>query len=173
MTTQHALVEHLIHLRDRDDRAALAVLRRAAAADPGAMADAFPHVLPWVPEGARQTRAEDSYFLVATLFAIHPDHGGAGNFGATMWRVGTDGNAEPSPSADLRFRRILEAARDDLAAPLRQAIRLAASRTVPVPIDYHRLLSDLLNWEHPERRVQRAWARSYWTPQVSNANEGE
>ncbi len=173
MTPQHALVEHLIRLRARDDRAALAVLRRAAAADPGALSDAFPHVLPWVPERARHSRGEDSYFLVASLFAIHPEHGGGGNFGASMWRIATDGSDEPSPSADLRFRRILEAAREDLAAPLRQAVRLAASRSVPVPVDYHRLLSDLLWWDHPERTVQRAWARAYWTPHVSNTTEGE
>jgi CRISPR system Cascade subunit CasB len=126
-----------------------------------------------VPERARQTRGEDSYFLVASLFAIHPEHAAAGNFGGSMWRIATDGGNEPSPSADLRFRRILEAEREDLAAHLRQAVRLAATRSTPVAIDYHRLLSDLLWWEHPERRVQRAWARAYWTPQVSTANQGE
>lgn len=173
MTTQHPLVDSLIRLRARDDRAALAALRRAATADPGALADAFPYVLPWVPDRARQTRSEDSYFLVATLFAIHPEQGGGGNFGASMWRVATDGGGEPSPSADLRFRRILEAAREDLTTHLRQSVRLAASRTISVPIDYHRLLSDLLQWDHPDRWVQRAWARSYWAPQTSNTNEGE
>ena len=159
-----ALVEHLLELQRRQDRAAFAVLRRAAASEPGRSADAFPLVLPWVPENARQRRDEWAYFLVATLFALHPAHAEAGNFGRTMWRTATEGSEKPNPSADLRFRRLLEADRDDLPGLLRSAVRLAASRAAPPPVNYDLLLTHLLAWNHPDAWVQREWARTYWTP---------
>ena len=164
MTARHPLIGHLVNMVDREDRGALAVLRRAASAEPGCSADSFPHVLPWVPEDARRNGDEDLYFLVATLFAIHPDHRETGNFGATMWRTATDGGAEPNPSADLRFRRILEANRSDLPDLMRQAVRMAATRSSSVAIDYDLLLTQLQSWDHPTRWVQRKWARSYWSP---------
>jgi CRISPR system Cascade subunit CasB len=31
-----------------------------------------------------------------------------------------------------------------------------------VPVNWLQLLRDLGDWEHPDREVQRRWARSFW-----------
>jgi CRISPR system Cascade subunit CasB len=61
---------------------------------------------------------------------------------------------------DRRAAVLLDAHRAELPFRLRQAVRLAASHERP--IDWRRLLADLLRWEHPRRPVQKAWARSYF-----------
>jgi CRISPR type I-E-associated protein CasB/Cse2 len=30
------------------------------------------------------------------------------------------------------------------------------------PVDFEQLFYDLLEWDHPERRVQRTWATAFW-----------
>ena len=63
-----------------------------------------------------------------------------------------------------------------LAHRLRQMVKLADGKSVPV--DWESLLKDLLNWEHPERWVQKKWARSYFgsfkedsDPEISGEND--
>ncbi len=163
--SRHPLVDHLVSTAQRNDRATLAILRRSSPTS----SDAFPHVLPWIPEDDRRGRREDLYFHLAALFAIHPVHAQIGNFGRSMWLIAHDGGGkDPNSSAELRFRRLLEAEQDDLADLLRQAIRLASTRTRPVAVDYDMLLRDILAWDHPDRWVQRSWANAYWTPRDLN-----
>jgi len=38
-----------------------------------------------------------------------------------------------------------------------------------VPIDWPHLLRDLLDWERPDRAVQRDWARGFWGRQIPQA----
>ena len=55
---------------------------------------------------------------------------------------------------------LLDAPLDDLPFRLRQVVALAAS--ADIGINWRSLLGDLLWWDHPARRVQRRWARSYF-----------
>jgi CRISPR type I-E-associated protein CasB/Cse2 len=64
---------------------------------------------------------------------------------------------------------LLSAGQDRLPHLLRQIVRLA--KGAEVPIDYGRLLQDLLAWNSPDHHVQIAWARSYWRNESTASTE--
>lgn len=144
-------VAYLEGLERRGDRGALAKLRRGAGRKPGESVDALPLVVPFLPQGDWDTR---SFFTVGALFALHPEPGGGGNFGATFRALGDH------DSARKRFAALLDAHEDELGEHLRHAVTLARSKGARV--DYRQLLWDLTHWTHPQRFVQLEWARAYW-----------
>ena len=101
---------------------------------------------------------EERYFLVATLFPL-ADGGGEGNLGEALLRA-RDARREAEPGLDRRVEVLLDADEDQLAFRLRQAVRFLHSRRAPV--NWPRLLQDLLGWGHPRRYVQENWARAYF-----------
>jgi len=149
-------VSHLERLRDADDRAALAALRRGLGKPPGAAVEMHRYVVPWLGEQERPWR-DAVHYLVASLFGLHSQPGGAGSMGTAMARVSASTGAE---STERRFIALLNCHGDDLPRHLRQAVSLARAHNVP--IDWHRLLQDLMGWNHSSRYVQRRWARDYW-----------
>jgi CRISPR system Cascade subunit CasB len=162
-TRDVAFIAYLKDLSQRDDRAALAALRRGLGKEPGTAIDAYKHVLRFNP---RQWE-EEWFCLVAALFALHPTdwpvdetHGRRStNFGASLARLwlkreaGRDG-------LERRLVALLNAHREDLPDKLRHAVSLL--RAEEVPVDWLQLLRDLRGWEADNRRVQRSWARAYW-----------
>ncbi len=149
---QERFVGHLERLRDEDDRRALAILRRGVNRQPGTALEMFSLVIPWVPDSRH---AEDSVFLVAALFALHPQPKGQKTLGSAFAQI-----PDASESIEQRFNALLNCHRDDLPYHLRQAVSLLRSKEIPV--DWRRLLRDVLGWEHDSRYVQRAWAREFW-----------
>ena len=95
---------------------------------------------------------------MAALFAYHPDPGGSGNLGQAFRRT-LDPNGD-NTAIERRFTALLTAHPDDLPFYLRQAISFLQSKEVPV--DWHQLFADVLAWGHPDRYVQKQWARSFW-----------
>ena len=148
------LVVWLEKLRDREDRAALAKLRRGLGKRMGTP-EMYPYVVPFLP---KERRNEDLYFLVASLFALHPDAAPRGRGMGEVFRK--IGGGDASESIEKRFVHLLSAHREDVADTLRQAVSLAKSKDVAV--DYHQLMADLLRWDHPDRYVQLRWAKDYW-----------
>lgn len=165
-------------------RALMAELRRAAA-DPLAsygtvqlLGDRLPDSDDW---------DFDAYRLVAALFALHATKlWGRDNrlqiprfykdetrrsFGASLRRlrnqltVGQD-------SLDLRVKALIDANQNDLADPLRGLIQRIATTERPVPIDYARLLHDLIGWEEGDD-IRRTWSRDYWSRHVPYAKTGD
>lgn len=172
---QQRFVEHLGKLASREnpDRAALAALRRVVRVRPGASAEAHRYVVPWIP-GEITGRATDVYYLVAGLFATHPanwstdlDRLWRTNFGASFRRLRDNGGA----SVERRFVALLNSHPDDLPTHLRHAVSLL--RANDVRVDWAQLLADLRQWDHPERYVQRAWARSFWAPTQESDTRAE
>ncbi|MCK9459124.1 MAG: type I-E CRISPR-associated protein Cse2/CasB [Proteobacteria bacterium] len=151
MSERDRFIGHLEALAKREDRGALANLRRGLGKPPGACAAMMPLIVPHLPEDRREHLA---YFLVATLFALHPESARTGNMGTTFRRLGDN------ESAEKRFVALLDSHADELGARLRHAVSLARSKAEP--INYRQLLDDVLGWDHPERVVQLAWARQYW-----------
>ncbi|HYD40347.1 MAG TPA: type I-E CRISPR-associated protein Cse2/CasB [Anaeromyxobacter sp.] len=146
-----AFVTHLEGLARRDDRGALAKLRRGLGRPPGTTVDALPYVVPFLPQDEKGAR---TFFLVAGLFGLHPELGGRGNFGAVFGQLGEH------ESAQRRFVALLDSHEDELPEHLRRAVTLARSKNVAV--EYRKLLRDLTYWSHPHRFVQLEWARAYW-----------
>jgi CRISPR system Cascade subunit CasB len=144
-------VSYLEGLERRGDRGALARLRRGAGRRPGDAVDMLPLVVPFLPPGDWDTEV---FFTAASLFALHPEAGGGGNFGATFRALGD------YDSAKKRFAALLDCHEDELGEHLRHAVTLARSKGAR--IDYRQLLWDLTHWTHPDGFVQLEWARAYW-----------
>lgn len=160
---ERRFVDSLKALAEREDRAALAALRRGMGKPPGGAPEMFPYVVPWVPPNASPWQ-EEPYYLVAALFALHPmdwpaaeeDHRPT-NLGRSFARLA---NASDSASVERRFVALLNCHRDDLPEHLRHAVSLLASHDVP--INWARLLRDIHGWDWEDHPVQRAWARAFW-----------
>lgn len=164
MTESYPFIDYLEGLVTREDRGALAALRRGLGQPPGAVPAMYRYVVPWLPAEARPWQ-EDVYFLVAALFSLHPQPGGVGNLGASFRQAAAKEPATPSEGERIspierRFTVLLASHQDDLPDSLRHAIGYLASKDLPV--DWRQLFQDLPRWGDPSRHVQRDWARAYW-----------
>ncbi len=163
-----------------DERGLLAPLRRAAGKTLATAPDAR-----WVYRlfAGYPNTEDDLLFLVATLIASHrptlrkEQRKADGNLGWTMRMLQRDGGLSDS-SADARMRKLLDARLDfggtnELAHQLMGLVRLASGKGVS--IDWPRLLADLRGWDRDDRKVQKAWARTYFTtaPKNEQPNTGE
>ncbi|MGD9100124.1 MAG: type I-E CRISPR-associated protein Cse2/CasB [Anaerolineae bacterium] len=99
---------------------------------------------------------EEKYFLVATLYPI-AESGGQGSLGEALRRAR---NKDNEKGLNRRVEILLDADEKQLPFRLRQAVRFLHSHRVP--LDWRRLLQDLLSWNSPKRFVQQQWARSYF-----------
>jgi len=121
----------------------------------------YRYVVPYLPPDA-ETWDVSPYFLVAPLFALHqlswPGAEGKRetNFGASFSQMATGESA----SVEKRFTALLNAEPEELGEHLRHAVSLFKAHEAPV--DWFQLPSDVRGWDHPERYVQRRWARMYW-----------
>ena len=108
----------------------------------------------------------DCYYLVASLFALHQiswqgdekfDY--KRNLGASFAKLqaSSDGNE----STEKRFVALLNSHQEDLANHLRHAVSLLKSKEIG--IDWLQLLKDLQRWDNDDRRVQRDWAKAFWS----------
>lgn len=162
-TAAQRFVAMLGELAARQDRAALATLRRALGKPPGTVVEIFTYVVPYLPNEADE-RSAWPFFVVAPLYALHPvdwpanDGSRWRNFGASVALLQ---RRQERPSAGLqeRFRRLLAAEREELPEQLRRLLTLFVPYQVPV--SWLDLLGDLERWDHPERLVQREWARAF------------
>lgn len=153
-------VQRLKELKERD-RGGMAILRRNAGETLSTSRGAAAVFYRLLPPGVAQVQ-EEVFFLVATLYALN-DRTHTGNFGQTMRDVKERSGRD---SIDLRMKVLLDSTFDriqgggELAYRLRQAVKLAASKDVGV--NWPQLIADLSWWAGEQRRVQKAWARSYY-----------
>jgi len=148
----------LRHLRVKQDRGALAALRRGLS--PATVMDAWPVV---ARLGGEIGHPGDSVFVdIAALFATHPEESSARNLGETCRTIAWDpAKGELIDSNERRFRRLLAAdSPADLAGQLRTWVRLASSKGVGM--NYESLFADLWNWRWYADDIRVQWARSFW-----------
>lgn len=141
----------------REDRAVLAALRQGLGQPPGAAPQMYPYVEPWLAK-VHKARLEEVYYLIAALFAYHPQPGGSGTMGhhfASVRKLTANNTA-----IERRFTALLAAHWDDLPFYLRQAVSFLKDKAIPV--NWTQLLTDIQGWEHPNGYVQHRWARAYW-----------
>ncbi len=166
---ERRFVRSLEQLRDEENRAALAALRRGLGKSPAETAEMHRYVLPWISPDAPPWE-EEPYYLIASLFAWHQiswpegDSTEPTNLGASFARLAREVEGE---SVERRFVAMLNCHREDLPAHLRHAVGLLKGREVP--IDWAQLLSDVRHWGRESRSVQLEWARAFW----GAAPEGE
>jgi CRISPR system Cascade subunit CasB len=164
-----SFIDHLHDLEASKDHDALAQLRRGVGKSPGEVPALLVHVVPWLP-AAPWPGLEDAYFLIATLFALHPNTGlpQRTNLGASFARLA---RAMDSGGAERRFMALLNCDRGELSDHLLSAVTLL--RTNDIPVDWRQLLADVLAWQRPQRRVQRAWAAGFWGSMTAGQDGAE
>lgn len=163
--TNADFINYLNGLAKADDKAALAELRRGLGKAPGSVPETYRHVMPFIPAVAMGH--DDSYFIVASLFASYSDSMGNEDMGG-VFRIIKDHSGN---SAEGRFMALLKCHREELPDHLRHAISLASAKGVSV--DWGQLLQDIQGWEDRERSVQRRWASSYWRNETPSENDFE
>lgn len=162
---EERFTKFLERLYERDDRAALAALRRGLGRAPGEASEMHCYVVPRV-QGLNVWQ-ENAYYITAALFALHPGRSwrasdGAQqstNLGASLGKMARK-NKE-SASIERRFVALLNARAEELPTHLRNVVSLLKSKEIS--IDWTQLLKDVNNWNRESRRVQRDWARAFWS----------
>ncbi len=154
--TIHPFINRLQELAQKEERGALAALRRGLGQPPGTAAEMYRYVEPFLPQ-IRSRGQEAAYYLVAALFALHPKSTGVGNFGAQMAQTRSEGSED---ALERRFTALLSAHPDDLPDILRQSVSYLKSKEIP--INWNQLFWDLQNWDDEDRRVQKKWASAFW-----------
>jgi CRISPR system Cascade subunit CasB len=134
-----------------------AKLRRSAGKDLSEAGDVTGLFYRLLPPGT-QVYQEETYFLLATLYPL-ADAGKIENLGASLQRARKMG--VNSKGLDRRVEILLDTEITQLPFRLRQTVRFLKSNRVS--INWVNLLDDLLHWTHPDRLVQRRWARSYFS----------
>jgi len=151
---QKAFIGYLLNLakEGQEDRGALADLRSGLGKEPGEMARVHKHVVPYLPDKSYNDRR---YYVTAALFGSFPKHLSGHSLGAAFRPL-----RAKSDSMEARFVALLNAHPDDLDDHLRHAVSLLKANEQP--LDWFRLLDDLIQWDHPEGRVQLRWARDFY-----------
>ncbi len=160
----YIFIRHLERLYSENQRGALADLRRGLGKPPGTESLTFPHVIPYLPEGLNKQQ-EQSYFLIASLFALHPMSVSDGNFGshcADLGRARGGEDGKPPPNVERRFIALLATPTQSLYRALQPLVNLLKSENIR--ICWVRLLRDLQRWNYADARidVRREWAGEFW-----------
>ena len=161
-TKEHYFIKELEKLKEKEDRAALAALRRGLGQPPGHTPEMHPYVVRFLPKEAYPNSwGEQSYYLVASLYGLHPEKGTGENLGSHFAQT-LVGDAERDKATERRFTALLTAHPDDLAFYLRQAISFLKAKEVKV--NWHQLMRDVLAWGNPDWQpeAQKRWARAFW-----------
>ncbi len=170
-TLDDGFISYLESVLKRDDRAVLAHLRRGLGKEPGTAMEMFPYMARFVQNSYRSE--ENAIFMVASLFGLYPtyswksDEKGRNNLGKSMSFLKDD-----SGSIEKRFVALLNADEEDLPNHLRQIISLLKSKEAP--INWHKLLRDIKQWNRSDRKIQREWAKGFWGfTNTENTEKGE
>lgn len=157
-----AFVASLELLFRRENRAALAALRRGFGKEPWEAPEMYPFVVPHFT-AALTVRAERAFFVTASAFAQHPSSGaesepstGRPNLGRALRQ--SIRSPEQGAGTERRFVALLRADEEDLTEHLWRSVTLLKSREVEM--DWRQFLHDIArsSWD----RVRREWAASFW-----------
>lgn len=162
---QKTFIGYLLNLakEGQEDRGALADLRSGLGKAPGQMIRVHRHVVPYLPE-QRYNDNDRWYYITATLFGSFPKYRKNRSLGAAFQPL-----RAKSGSMEARFVALLNAHPDDLDNHLRHAVSLLKANEQP--LDWFRLLDDLLQWEHPEGYVQLKWAQDFYKSNKSSGGD--
>jgi len=177
---QEPLIRGLAQLKQRENRGALAALRRGLGKPAGTAPEMFPYVEPYIPVNDYAGRVDAAY-LLASLFGLHPyDSGRSGEvrtrqqrgLGASLAGIRRrEGSTDEDEGVARRFGAALNCDREALPTHLRHLMSLFHSRSPDTAIDFMQLYDDISDWDAPDRRVQRAWAAGFWRRTVTTGDD--
>ena len=157
MSAESRFIGYLKGLEKRQDRAALANLRRGLGKPPKTAMEMFPYLGRFLSHDTKPNY-ENTLFIVAALFAYYPDaKHTSGNLGASLREL-----KENSDSIEKRFVALLNAEAEDLPYYLRQIIGLLKSNDIG--INWGKLFFGVQNWknENLKEKIQSQWAKQFW-----------
>lgn len=145
----------------------------------------------------KQSRRQDNLcLLIASLMTFDKKtmlkgvKRGGGDFGKTLAslrpQTATDNRGKKDQSSDnkstilkntpleRRLVLLLDATFDEdgggeMAFRLGQAVKFVLAKNREAAIDWPQLLKDMRAWDHPDKYVQKHWARSFYTPDYATA----
>ena len=127
--------------------------------------------------GGSIDRRDNLCLLIAGLMTFDKNtmlyglKGGGGDFGATLAFLRSpqekDTTRPGQTPLERRLVSLLDATFDEdgggeMAFRLRQAVKYTLSKNDKAPIDWPRLLQDMVQWNQPNKWVQKQWARSFY-----------
>lgn len=146
-------VSYLKEFVEKDDRAALANLRRGLGKEVGTSTEMYRYIFPKL----RYKSDEKAYFLLASLFGFYSNANHTeGNLGASIASI-----KDKSGSIEKRFVALLNSREEVLSEHLRQIVALLRSEKAPV--NWIELLKGIKFWSNSNRSIQRDWGRSFWS----------
>ena len=149
--SQTAFIDYLVERKN--DRAMLASLRRCIGKTQGDVRS-YPYIVRFLP---KEKYKSASYFLLAGLFGLHPEH-----TSKQYWTIGRAFRLlTKTDSRDKRFKTLLDAEGKQFAYHLQQAVSLLKSKDL-IKINYYQLFKDIQGWTHSEKYVQLQWAKDFW-----------
>lgn len=151
---RNPFVNYLIGLKKRENRGALAALRRGSIRPDKQVTLMGAYIIRWLPSNP-PSWVEDRYYLLAGLFARHPVNVDKGNMGNHLAKL-----ANNMPTLDKRMIRLLGATWEEFPDHLGTAVTLLKANDIPV--NWDQLMKDIGGWGHPAHYVQRQWANAYW-----------
>lgn len=157
-------INALEELIRKDDRAALAALRRGLGKQPGAAMEMHRYVVPHL----YGVYDEKPYYIVAALIGLYPIISWSSSTNRQDNSLGASLSLlkdESGDSLERRFVALLNAHLDDLPDHLRQAISLLKSKEKPV--NWLKLLKHIKGWDSEDNWVQRKWAKGFWSQDQS------
>ena len=157
----NSFIGYLLALREADDRAALASLRRGLGQQPASVPETARIVERQLAIGTRDD-VRNACYIVGSLFALHhKEVSNRGNMGGHFRALGTPGE-DPPANVEKRFMSLIACHKDELPDVLRQAVSLLKSKDVPV--NWFRLVQDVQqwHWENGREQICKQWARGFW-----------
>jgi len=147
--------------KDNPDRQALAELRRGLGKPPGSETMMYKHIL--VTITPMRPNQEIAAFIVGSLYGLCWELQEAEDrltFASSLRKT------EKSQSFEKRFVNLYRSDIKQLPFQLAQSAKYIKSKRASkgvIEIDWRGLIDDVANWDHPDRYVQRRWARDWWS----------
>ena len=157
-TQIHPFISYLLSIKQAENRGALAALRRGVGKPPGSSVEMYRYIIPWLSNNPTLNQ-ETAHYLIASLFALHPESTNSGNIGTHLAQTIPLGG-EGKEALERRFTILLSSDMEELPVYLRLIINFLKSKNKP--INWNQLYYDVLDWERDDRRVQKHWARAFW-----------
>lgn len=163
-----AFIEWLEELAKKDSKVR-AVLRRSLSFEPGTCIDTFPYVERFLKSDIGDWERK-MYYLVAGLWAEHwredrpSEKQSVAKACAEYMLMRKKLSDSSENSTEKRFILTIDSDESQLIYRLRQLVALLKE----YPIDFSRLLEDLLKWKN--KKIQITWAQDFYRSLDKNKN---
>jgi CRISPR system Cascade subunit CasB len=165
---EDSFISYLLHLKNSENRGALAALRSGLGKEPGEAPRMFPYVGNFLYSTNPDSTSSIVIFSTASLFSLHPIHSPGRSLGMALWHA-TKSDKNPNgkhgqAGVEARLTATIDSHRDDLIRNLQGLVSLCES--AGEGIDWSRFKSDLYSLlsddDNRRDRTRLQWARDFW-----------